>query len=122
MVEMGKGVKPPSRKDGADAERGIPALDEEQEYEWKWKVSYAPTVCPVGSRSRLFTAHTRDRGRERVVLTCSPRWRSQGGHSSCKSSSHTNWPFVTRVSIMRIMQLRITRCCIFTRHRAKGRL
>lgn len=40
MAEMGKGIKAPSRKDGADAERGIPALDEEQEYEWKWKVSF----------------------------------------------------------------------------------
>jgi ribosome production factor 1 len=46
MAEMGKGVKAPSRKDGGDADLGIPPLDEEQEYEWKWKVSfYACSPC-----------------------------------------------------------------------------
>lgn len=42
MGEMGSasaGVKKQSLKD-----LGIPALDEEQEYEWKWKVSYAVSI------------------------------------------------------------------------------
>jgi ribosome production factor 1 len=40
MEEMGKGVRaPPAAKNGGNPDLGIPALDEEQEYEWKWKVS-----------------------------------------------------------------------------------
>jgi len=65
MAEMGKGVKPPSAaKNGGNPELGIPALDEAQEYEWKWKVS-------ITSSSRTFA-------------DCfSRKWRSPGGRSSC---------------------------------------
>lgn len=45
-------------------EMGIPALDEEQEYEWKWKVRLGKTPP--------FDAD----------VAYSPKWRSRGGHSS----------------------------------------
>jgi hypothetical protein len=39
MEEMGKGMGAPAKKkNGGDPDLGIPPLDEEQEYEWKWKV------------------------------------------------------------------------------------
>lgn len=38
MEEMGQGVKPPTGKADGGSAAGIPPLDEEQEYEWKWKV------------------------------------------------------------------------------------
>ena len=45
MEEMGNGVSAVEKKakdgakDGGLADMGIPPLDEEQEYEWKWRVS-----------------------------------------------------------------------------------
>jgi ribosome production factor 1 len=45
MAEMGKvasgnGSKPVDASQQTDSSMGIPALDEEEEYEWKWKVSH----------------------------------------------------------------------------------
>lgn len=59
MEEMGKGVKAST---GNVTNLGIPALDADEEYEWKWKVSL----------SGLGFAHL-----------CSQRWRYRDEHSSC---------------------------------------
>jgi hypothetical protein len=48
----------------------IPPLDEEQEYEWKWKVSGIAGVVMAG-----------------LALIYSQRWKSQEGHSSCEGQS-----------------------------------
>lgn len=45
----------------------IPALDEEQEYEWKWK------VCGVIDLTRAVAD----------IPLCSPKWTSIGGSSTC---------------------------------------
>ena len=66
MAEMGKGIKAPSRKDGADAERGIPALDEEQEYEWKWKVS----VVHPHPRLSVRRINLRERSGRPICMWC----------------------------------------------------
>jgi len=40
MEEMTSGIQAEKKGKVSRAEMGIPPLDEEQEYEWKWKVRY----------------------------------------------------------------------------------
>lgn len=58
-AEMGQG--PAKNQNITPSGQAIPALDEEQEYEWKWKVSSA-----LGN----------------MMLTCSQKWKSRVGPSS----------------------------------------
>jgi ribosome production factor 1 len=66
LEEMGKGIKPPKVKNGGVADMGIPPLDEEQEYEWKWKVCLSdyPNRCLAD-------------------LPSSQKWRYRVGRFSC---------------------------------------
>lgn len=66
MAEMGAGKAVRAEEGGIV----VPALDEDQEYEWKWKVSRCCMVDTYGVKLRM----------------CSPRWRFRGGLSSCNDT------------------------------------
>lgn len=63
---MGELGKAPAQN--TDQRPVIPPLDEEQEYEWKWKVSRPYTMLVW----------------MRLLIPCSPRWRFRDAHSSCR--------------------------------------
>ena len=62
---------------------GIPPLDEEQEYEWKWKVGRLSLTLKTGANALI-----------------SQRWRYRDGHSFCEVCKSSRW--IRRESIFTV--------------------